>query len=62
MIVAELIWIINLVAKGMLWWNDRIPTTAKEQKRLEWSYYLISKIQKKDDVGCWLKKKKKKKR
>ena len=40
MIVAELIWIINLVAKyneGMLLWNDLVPRIAKEQKKLEWS-------------------------
>lgn len=40
MIVAELIWIINLVAKyneGMLLWNDLIPRIAKEQKKLEGS-------------------------
>lgn len=35
MMVAELFWIINLVAKyneGMLLWNDFIPRIAKEQK------------------------------
>lgn len=40
MIVAEVIWIINLVAKyneGMLLWNDLIPRIAQEQKKLEWS-------------------------